>query len=120
MKQHALEETDLDRIASEPLFFLITIRGSMTVMTRSASCCFLVLLFSLTSLCNVNAKLDLQTEDRDDLEQELRELWPFVQSADENDFAPQREEALQKIQEVIMTTFVATNVLHNRDISDTL
>ncbi|XP_018048199.1 PREDICTED: bone morphogenetic protein 2-like [Atta colombica] len=83
-------------------------------MTRSASCCFLVLLFSLTSLCNVNAKLDLQTEDRDDLEQELRKLWPFVQSADENDFAPQREEALQKIQEILGIRSQNENLAHRK------
>ncbi|XP_018312234.1 bone morphogenetic protein 4 [Mycetomoellerius zeteki] len=75
----------------------------MTVMTRNAPCCFLMLLLSLTFLCDINAypKLDLQTEDRDGLEQELKELWPFVQPANENDFAPQREEALQKIQEIL-------------------
>jgi len=75
------------------------------VMTRSASCRFLVLLLSLTSLYDVNAypKSDLRTEDRDGLEQELEESsWPFVQPMDENDLAP-REETLQKIQEVITT-----------------
>jgi hypothetical protein len=80
----------------------------MTVMTRSAPCRFLVLLlFSLSSLCDVNEaypKSDLQLEDRDGLEQELEELsWPLVQSTNENDLVPRREEALQKIQEVTMT-----------------
>lgn len=75
----------------------------MMVMTRSAPCRFLVLLLSLTSLCDVDAypKSELRIEDGDGLEQELGESsWPFVQPADENDLAP-REEALQKIQEVI-------------------
>ncbi|KAG5328808.1 DVR1 protein, partial [Acromyrmex heyeri] len=83
-------------------------------MTRRALCCFLVLLLSLTSLCGVNAKSDLQTEDRDDLEQELRELWPFVQPADENDLAPQREEALQKIQEILGIRSQNENLAHRK------
>ncbi|KYN10934.1 Protein DVR-1 [Trachymyrmex cornetzi] len=91
-------------------------RGSTMVMTRRASCCFLVLLLSLTSLCDVNAypKLDLQTEDRDGLEQELRELLPFIQSADENELAPQREKALQKIQEILGIRSQNENLAHRK------
>ncbi|KAG5310750.1 BMP2 protein, partial [Acromyrmex insinuator] len=83
-------------------------------MTRRALCCFLVLLLSLTSLCDVNAKSDLQTEDRDGLEQELRELWPFVQPTDENDLAPQREEVLQKIQEILGIRSQNENLAHRK------
>ncbi|XP_028049124.2 bone morphogenetic protein 4 isoform X2 [Monomorium pharaonis] len=79
----------------------------MTVMTRGASCRFLVRLLSLSLLLlDVNAypKSDLRTdEDRDDgIKQELEGLsWPFVQSTNENNLAPRREEALQKIQETL-------------------
>ncbi|XP_018398313.1 PREDICTED: uncharacterized protein LOC108776256 [Cyphomyrmex costatus] len=85
-------------------------------MTRSAPCCFLVLLFSLTSLCDVNAYLkpDLQIENRDGLEQELRRLWPFVQPVDENDLAPQRDEALQKIQEILGIRSQNENLTHRK------
>lgn len=91
------------RVIEETLLSPRDIRESMTVMTRSAPCRFLVLLLSLTSLCDVDAypKSELQIEDGDGLEQELGESsWPFV-PVDENDLVPRREEALQKIQEVI-------------------
>lgn len=104
---------DRRAIASGHFFFLLAdIRdGSMTVMTRSAPCRFLVLLLllSLTSLCDVNAypKSDLPIQDRDDFEQELAKggssrSFVTAQPTDENDLAPRREKALQKIQEVIV------------------
>ncbi|XP_024884162.1 bone morphogenetic protein 7-like isoform X2 [Temnothorax curvispinosus] len=85
-------------------------------MTRSAPCRFLVLLLSLTSLCDVDAypKSESRIEERDGLEQELGESsWPIVQP-DENDLAPRREEALQKIQEILGIRSQNENLAHRK------
>lgn len=68
-------------------------------MTRGVPSYLLVLLFLLTSLNDVDARSD-SVEDRDGLERELTDLWPFSQLAEGNDLAPRREEILQKMQEV--------------------
>lgn len=93
------------------------IRGFTMAMTGSAPCRFLVLLLlSLTSLCDVNAypKSDHRIEDMDGVEQELGESsWPFVQPADEN-LAPRREEVLQKIQEILGIRSQNENLAHRK------
>ncbi|XP_071568517.1 uncharacterized protein [Temnothorax nylanderi] len=85
-------------------------------MTRSAPCRFLVLLLSLTSLYDVDAypKSESRIEERDGHEQELGESsWPVVQP-DENDLAPRREEALQKIQEILGIRNQNENLAHRK------
>ncbi|KAL0129606.1 hypothetical protein PUN28_001702 [Cardiocondyla obscurior] len=86
-------------------------------MTRSAPCRVLVVLLSLTSLCDVNAypKSELRIGNEDGLVQEFEKLsWPFVQSTGENDLAPRREEALQKIQEILGIRSQNENLAHRK------
>ncbi|XP_011637030.1 bone morphogenetic protein 4-like [Pogonomyrmex barbatus] len=85
-------------------------------MTKSAPFYFLVLQLPLTILCDVNTylKSDFQVEDRDDLEQELKgSSWSFDRPAEDNDLAP-REEALQKMQEILGIRSQNENLAHRK------
>lgn len=76
------------------------------VMTTPGSIpsCLLLVLFSLTSLNDVDAypkAADLAEDLADGSQQELEiSSWSLSQLAEKNDLTPQRDEALQKIQEV--------------------
>ncbi|XP_014473783.1 PREDICTED: uncharacterized protein LOC106743942 [Dinoponera quadriceps] len=83
------------------------------VMTRSVPACLLMLLFSLASLSDVNAYPSDFLEDRD--EQQLGNSWPFFgQLTEENDLASRREEALQKIQEVLGIRSQSENLVRRK------
>lgn len=72
-------------------------------MTRSLLSCLPVLLFSLISFSRINGYPSDFFKDRNDPEEEEEEpenVWPFGVLVEENKLAPQREEILQKMQEV--------------------
>ncbi|XP_011148570.1 bone morphogenetic protein 10-like [Harpegnathos saltator] len=85
-------------------------------MTRSALFCLLVLLFSLASLRDVTPYLSEILEDEDGLEQQLKSSWPFFGqlNTEENDLASRREEALQKIQEILGIRSQSENLVHRK------
>lgn len=73
------------------------------VITRSVPFLPLVLLFLSTSPNGIDANSsDSSENEEDDVGQRLGSAWPFGWLAtEENHLAPRREEALQKIQEVL-------------------
>lgn len=84
-------------------------------MSRSVASCLLVLLFSLTALSDVNSYQSDFLENGDGPKQQPGSSWPFFgQLTKENDLAPQREEALQRIQKVCVITVISSYGLRYR------